>query len=189
MHWYTNPEWWLFILGVPTFVCLIWQSILMRRSADAALLNAQALIKSERPWLLVDIEISREDPDKFLIYGINKGNTPAELYEGHCVCSPHNPKEFVVPDEIDDPTYGPMQVLTVAGDQFPIRTVSSKWIKETLGEPPRAMMFIYGKILYWDTFADRAHPDAKPYITQWVWAYDLSRNEFFRFASGYTKHT
>jgi len=158
-------------------------------SAKAATLNAQAFITSDRPWILVDVEVSKDDPDKFLVYGINKGNTPAELYEGHCVCKPYNPKGFVVPDTIDDPIYGPMQVLTVSGDRFPIRTISSKWIKETLGEPPRSMMFLYGQILYWDTFTDRKSPNAEPCITQWVFAFDLSSNSFFRFASNYTKHT
>jgi hypothetical protein len=49
MHWYTNPEWWLCILGFPTLVIIGWQ-------ARAAKVAADAIMRSERAWLLLDGE-------------------------------------------------------------------------------------------------------------------------------------
>jgi hypothetical protein len=34
-HWYTLPEWWLFILGVPTLFVFGWQAFETRRAAEA----------------------------------------------------------------------------------------------------------------------------------------------------------
>jgi hypothetical protein len=34
-HWYTLPEWWLFILGVPTLFIFGWQAFETRRAAEA----------------------------------------------------------------------------------------------------------------------------------------------------------
>jgi hypothetical protein len=45
-HWYTSPEWWLFILGVPSLVIIGWQ-------ARAAKVAADAIMRSERAWLLL----------------------------------------------------------------------------------------------------------------------------------------
>ncbi len=57
-HWYTSPEWWLFILGVPTLVFIALQAREMRKAteaardgAQAALKNANALICAERAWV------------------------------------------------------------------------------------------------------------------------------------------
>jgi len=44
--WYTSPEWWLCILGIPTLIFLGWQ-------ARAAKLGAEAIMLSERAWLLL----------------------------------------------------------------------------------------------------------------------------------------
>src|ERR1700678_4540276 len=55
-HWYTNPEWWLFIIAIPSLIFLGRQMIASEKAAQAAFLNAQAVIESERPWLVVTIE-------------------------------------------------------------------------------------------------------------------------------------
>jgi hypothetical protein len=45
-HWYASPEWWLCILGVPTLIFLGWQG-------RAAKIGAEAVMLSERAWLLL----------------------------------------------------------------------------------------------------------------------------------------
>ena len=55
---------------------LIWQSILSRRSANAAWLNAQAVISSERPWITI---ISRQEAFSYSFWANNQGRTPAEI--------------------------------------------------------------------------------------------------------------
>jgi hypothetical protein len=72
-------------------ICLIfWQSILLRRSANAALLNARALMNTERARLAVDIELAKHggmiqgDQDftvNFTVRCSNIGRTPAWIHE------------------------------------------------------------------------------------------------------------
>jgi hypothetical protein len=56
---------------------LIWQNILTRRAANAAQLNAQAVINSERPWIIVRPSESKDGGIKFDAKNI--GRTPAKI--------------------------------------------------------------------------------------------------------------
>lgn len=53
--WYASPEWWLVILGFPTLFFIGVQSVLSRRSADAAKKSADGLVNSERAWILAEL--------------------------------------------------------------------------------------------------------------------------------------
>jgi hypothetical protein len=53
--WYKQPEWWLFIIGVPTLGFVSWQTWSTAWAAKAALLNAEALINSERAWIIAEL--------------------------------------------------------------------------------------------------------------------------------------
>lgn len=55
MRWYLNPEWWLFIIGIPTLLFVAYQTLATAKSARAALLNAQAVITAERAWIMADL--------------------------------------------------------------------------------------------------------------------------------------
>lgn len=71
-----------------------------QESADAALLNAQAIINSERPWVFVRAEISPDNilpapgsqsmlPSYIAFSTVNSGRTPAEViygYFGFSIC-------------------------------------------------------------------------------------------------------
>jgi hypothetical protein len=61
-QWYSNPEWWLCVLGFPTLFFVGYQSIANARAAKAALLNAQAVITAERAWVMADLSYSGEYP-------------------------------------------------------------------------------------------------------------------------------
>ena len=47
--------------------------------AEAALLNAQAIHDSQRPWLLITVEPSPKIEDTFSIMATNRGRTPATI--------------------------------------------------------------------------------------------------------------
>ncbi len=50
--------------------------ITAKKSADAAFLNAQAVINSERPWFVVNVD---NGPDLFKFGCLNQGRTPGEI--------------------------------------------------------------------------------------------------------------
>ena len=50
-------------------------------SAKAALLNAQSIIRAERPWVLISIEQSGSKENSFTVMATNRGRTPARIIE------------------------------------------------------------------------------------------------------------
>lgn len=57
-RWYTplkRPEWWLVILGFPTLFFVGWQAWESRKAANASRDSAEALVKSERAWVIADL--------------------------------------------------------------------------------------------------------------------------------------
>jgi hypothetical protein len=85
-HWYQSPEWWLFIIAIPTLIVVGCQAFETRRAVEASRKNAEVLISSERAWVLVDIGKLPDLPDanrvEFLfLYPLieNRGKTVARL--------------------------------------------------------------------------------------------------------------
>ena len=82
--WYEQPEWVLVIVGIITFIIMGWQSRETRKAARAALLNATAVINSERARILFETE-KRLDNEPFrgvatfTIFAVNRGKVPAEI--------------------------------------------------------------------------------------------------------------
>lgn len=184
--WAANVS--LCIFAGITLCYFIVQTKATKEAADAALLNAQALIASERPWIVVELEHSPLRPlDEIIVYGVNKGNTPAEVIEGHCTCKGH-PFGFQPSEGMKDPIFAPNQALTVGGDRFQIRVISKRYCAEQTANQTQICL-LYGKILYWDTFTNRDDPSSKPHVTQWILAYDVDGDGFRRYASDFTRHT
>jgi hypothetical protein len=96
------PEWALVIVGIITAAFICWQAWEsrkaaqamrdsiphQRKAADAALLNAQALINSERPWVMIQIkELPVEqtngvfDLRSFQFTVFNYGKSPAHIVD------------------------------------------------------------------------------------------------------------
>jgi hypothetical protein len=171
---------------------LIWQNVLTRRSANAAVLNAQAVINAERPWVLVNPKTKTDAPGQYIVGAFNAGRTPAIILDGHCSCDKHS-ADFVPPEDLNDPFDRPKRDLIVSEDSFPIREINPESLinqadREGGGTDPQ-IVFVYGKLRYWDTFTDRNAPAAKPYETWWCWQYDSTKKTFGRCANGYTRNT
>lgn len=75
--WYKSPEWWLFILGIPTLIFIGVQAVASRKAAEAALLNARALVNSERAWIDVDFMPIRPAATQYHMLVVNHGRSPA----------------------------------------------------------------------------------------------------------------
>jgi len=182
------------IVGIIVAICTLRtiarQTTATENSADAALLNAKALINAERPWLLVDIGPDESNPRIHVLRAINKGRTPAEMVEGSCVCKYERVGQFVPEESVFAPFVAPIQTLTVGGDYFDICRVDPDYMAEQIKNPPWPMaVYLYGTILYWDTFTDRTKPGTAPYKTQWCVNYDYSTKRWYRSANKYTKQT
>jgi hypothetical protein len=67
------------MLAILTLVVINRQTKATEDAAQAALLNAQAVINSERPWLLVLPQYLKDEPTMPAIWVINKGRTPARI--------------------------------------------------------------------------------------------------------------
>lgn len=199
----SNYELWGFwantVLVLATLIIAIFaivQASAANRGAKAAILNAQAVISSERPWLLVDIERIVQHaplgtPDFYRVRAFNTGGTPAELSEGHCSCKLQAAEGFVPPDDLHDPIKAPLKNLIVSGDGFDVAIVTPETAgsDDDLGGMAPKIVHVYGKLLYWDMFRDRKAKGVEPYVTQWDFTYNSSKREFFRTSGPYTKNT
>jgi hypothetical protein len=162
-----------------------------RDAALAAKLNAQAVINSERPWVLVTIEQRATAPHIYDVQARNAGRTPAALVDGHCLWK-RCPTDFALPDVLNDPITIPAQNLIVNGDGFPVRTINlNNQVplpdEEGVGGDPQPP-HVYGRLRYWDTFADRNAPEAQPHVTEWMFWYDQAAHRF-RSYGRYAKNT
>jgi hypothetical protein len=167
------------------------QTAVAEKAANAALLNAKALIVSERPWLVVNIAVHETDSHMYVVSAKNKGRTPAILHEGHCSCVVQSAYRFTPPSNIFDPFYAPIDNLTMSGEGFKIRELSPD--KGNFQSAPdlteTGALYVYGRLVYWDTFTDQKAPDAVPYVTQWCFAYNAVGNHFQRAATDFAQNT
>src|SRR5882757_1042310 len=84
-RWYTpleRPDWWILIAAVGTLIVIGWQTVQTRKAADAALLNAKALVDSERPWLIAETIRDSINRHVYEIKITNFGRTPARFIRG-----------------------------------------------------------------------------------------------------------
>jgi hypothetical protein len=96
------------------------------KSTDAAMLNAQAVINAERPWLLIEYEWRKIDKlEGYVFYAVNKGETPAEIIEAHFKpeilnCIPDNLP--IPPPTLNAPIFIPRRGdnLIVQTEQWPL---------------------------------------------------------------------
>ncbi len=125
-----------------------------------------------------------------MLRAVNKGRTPAELVEGHCLCRYEKAGQFVPQENVYAPFIAPLQTITVNDDSFEIFRVDPEYMASQMQNAPFPMMvYLYGKISYWDTFTDRTAPGAKPSETSWCLNYNPRTKRWHRSASGETKNT
>jgi hypothetical protein len=111
----------LAVVGLFTFLVIGWQSWETRKAADAAKLNAQALINTERPWFVVTVEHSMGHPGFYNLKITNKGRTPGILEEIFVEkCFIENPSNLPSPPSYSSGCIGPNDNLFVNGDSYNI---------------------------------------------------------------------
>jgi hypothetical protein len=158
-----------------------------KASAEAARLNAQAVINAERPWIVIEIE--RIDEQSYQVRGRNKGRTPADMIDGYFGAGVYPIETFTVTDDKMGPFFAPLQPLTAADDWFEIVTINCGSYEIDNAKVPPEMLYSFGRIRYWDTFTDRTGPTYRPYETRWCVNWISLRQAWVRTAIDYSRYT
>jgi hypothetical protein len=168
--------------------------------AQAALLHAQAIERSERPWILVTVEPSRRVENRFMVVATNRGRGPARVLSA----------VDKVSIEIDiaylpaEPHYGGAEpnpslasIILLPGESTGIKSFSRDDVRATCGTEERfkrverweELIVLYGKILYQDLIGTSGTPTHE---TSWCCQYIHGRQNSGMEIAGspvYNRHT
>jgi hypothetical protein len=169
-------------------------------ASQAALATAQAILLSERPWILVSVELTINMPNSFTITATNKGRTPATitaLFEQVGIKSdeahlPANP-------EYDDrqETQPMIPVTLVPGESTPVKVFSRDDVPAIAESDERfkrienwdEKLFLHGRIVYRDLVAPQG---SNEHETNWCCWYIHGRQKSGMVIAGppgYNSHT
>jgi hypothetical protein len=153
------------------------QTVATREAAEAALLNAQAVINAERPWIVVTVE---QKGKNFTVRGQNHGRTPAAIiascYRHALVDDPQNlPIPPTYPDEGTVLAYkelvmreGPPFVIVTYDVETIHKRVAGRWARITSFEE---RLCLYGRVIYADHLSKDATGNPVFHETRWCYAY------------------
>ncbi len=169
-------------------------------SAQAALLHAQAIVQSERPWILIAAEPSEGVENSFVVTATNRGRTPA-----HIVALADEVR--IEADEArlpSTPTYAhgepsaPMvPIYLLPGESTGIKTFSRGDVRALCATEERFQkvenweekIFLYGKVIYEDLIAPAGQ---QTHETAWCCWYIHGRQKsgmVMAGPAGYNAHT
>lgn len=194
-QWYATVEWsnWALVVIAAITAWAIWIQAKEtkkaaedgRSSADAALLNAQAVLDSERPWLVVMPERNIATGELgFHFRVMNKGRTPARL-----VSATIDDTFIVRPDQLPIPPpyktafYAPPNRFLASGDGFNIRRTQSEaniginpvnLLKSHRAQidkaQPGEFLIFFGEVIYDDVLGSNGS-GYKQHRTRWCFAF------------------
>ena len=169
-------------------------------SAQAALLSAQAVLHSERPWILITVEPSRSIENSFTVMATNRGRTPARIIET-------TDRDKIVIDEKrlpGAPEYKHVErsapftpIILLPGEFTAIKPFSRDDVKGLCDSEERykrietweEKVFLYGKVLYRDLISPA---DSQAHETNWCCWYIHGRQNSGLVIAGppeYNSHT
>lgn len=155
---YEQSDVWLVIVGIITCCVVFWQSRQTRKAADAAKenagaakLNAQALVNSERPWLIAEVISQANNSGNYEVQITNYGRTPARFIRGDSgYLYTVNPSALISEPVYDSPIRIPTQTLVATDKGFPIPCGYDMRSLDSLSGGADRMLVIYGRIVYED---------------------------------------
>ena len=130
-------------------------------SAQAALLHAQAIIRTERPWILISVEPSRSLDNGFTVTATNRGRGPARIVSTidkitSAVDQSHLPEQ----PEFDElaPSAALSSVILLPGESTGIKSFNRDEVKSFCGSDEKLrrvekweeLILLYGKVTYKD---------------------------------------
>jgi hypothetical protein len=169
-------------------------------SAQAALLNAQSFIHSERPWILVSIEPSRSQENSFTIMATNRGRTPARItatMDRTRIAVDERRLPRVPEYKRDEPNTPLVPIILVPGESAPIKSFCRDDVKALCDSEERfkrietwdEKVYLYGKVIYEDLISP---PEDHDHETNWCCWYIHGRQNSGLVIAGtaeYNSHT
>jgi hypothetical protein len=169
-------------------------------SAQAALLHAQAIIRAERPWILITVEPSRAADNSFTVTATNRGRGPARIVSTidkitSAVDQTHLPDQPEY-DEIS-PSTALSSVVLLPGDSTGLKDFSRDEVKSFCGSDEKLkrvekweeLILLYGKVVYRDLMQVG---DGETHETSWCCWYIHGRQKSGMVMAGppaYNAHT
>ena len=169
-------------------------------SVQAALLNAQAVIHAERPWILISVEPSRSKANSFTVKATNRGRTPARIVataertqiaidETRLPGTPDYNNEEPMPPRVP--------IILLPGKSTAIKPFGRDEVKGLCDSEERfkrieawdEKVFLYGKLIYRDLIAPA---DSQVHETNWCCWYIHGRQNSGLILAGpaeYNLHT
>jgi hypothetical protein len=169
-------------------------------SAQAALLNAQSFIHSERPWILITVEPSRSLENSFTIMATNRGRTPGRItatVERTRIAIDERRLPKTPEYKREEPNAPLVPIILVPGESTPIKSFCRDDVKALCDSEERfkrietweEKLYLYGKVVYKDLISP---PDAEDHETNWCCWYIHGRQNSGLVISGtleYNSHT
>lgn len=168
-------------------------------SSQAALLHAQAMVRAERPWILMSVRPAQNTDNAFAIVASNRGRSPARISstvdeivsaidEAHLSPTPVYQNEPVAPAD-------PMILLP--GESTELLSFSRADVKRVCDSEERLArvekweekIFLYGKVVYRDL---AARDDDPAHESSWFCWYIHGRQKSGMVMAGppaYNRHT
>ena len=169
-------------------------------SAHAALLNAQAVIHAERPWILITVEPSRSMENSFTVMATNRGRTPARIVETMerykiAIDEKRLPGTPEYRNEKRTAPFSP--IILLPGEFTAIKPFCRDDVKALCDSEERfkrietweEKVFLYGKVIYRDLISASDDP---PHETNWCCWYIHGRQNSGLVIAGppeYNSHT
>jgi hypothetical protein len=169
-------------------------------SAQAALMNAQAVIRSERPWILTTVEPSRSVENSFTVMATNRGRTPARIIATAvririAIDEKHLPG---TPEYMNEEPGAPFTpIILLPGESTAIKPFRREDVKGLCDSEERykrietweEKIYLYGKVMYVDLIAPA---DSQAHETNWCCWYIHGRQNSGLVIAGppeYNTHT
>lgn len=168
--------------------------------AQAALLNAQAIVDAQRPWLLVAVEPSSSAKDAFHVTVSNRGQMPAQIVAALSQTAiaideallPKSPEYGV-----GKPSAQLYPVILVPGESTTVKVFSRDDVPAVCASEDRLKrvenweekIYLYGKVIYRDLIA---RPGQQNHETAWCCWYIHGRQKSGMIVAGppeYNLHT
>jgi hypothetical protein len=157
----------LLVVAAVTLWWFIVQTIATKKAAEAALLNAQALVNSERPWLIAEVEKDSVMPHFYHLRITNYGRTPARFLSGdasHTIVE--RPDLLPIPPSYPSPIVLPTQLLIAPNKGFLVPHGYSISHLLQMPDAVNKVLVIYGRVLYEDMIVTGVEHE-----TRWCFGY------------------